>query len=161
MATSNLPAAWNQSAKLDGLALTDKSALIEIPFRITGVSFRTSSTNGARLVEVDAEGVDGSTFTFNDSSTGVKEQLVSYLGSIGKDHVVELDDEYLALSETEKLVVPDGLRVSEYDVPEKINGRETGRLRKARTFYLTTSGERAKKNADKAAKRTTRPAAAS
>lgn len=157
---TQLPSEWNQSAQLDGLTLVDKLTLIDVPFRITGLSFRTASTNSARLVEVDAERADGTTFSFNDSSTGVKEQLVSYLGKIGKDHVVELDDEYLAFTEAEKLVVPDGLRVSEYEVPEKVNGRNTGKMRKARTFYLTTSGERAAKVAEAAPKKATRAAAA-
>lgn len=137
-----IPQEWGQSAQIDGLDLVDKQTLLDEPFRILGVAFRHSSTNGALLVEIDAERVDGTTFSFNDSSTGVKEQIVGYLASIGKDFVVEQESEYLALSETEKLVIPRGLRVSEYEVDiRNPAGRVVGR-RKARTYYLTASGAR-------------------
>lgn len=162
MSDNYIPADWSNSAQLDGLDLVDKLTLVDVPFRILGVSYRTSSTNNARLVEVDAERADGTTFSFNDSSTGVKEQISGYLASIGKDHAIEIESEYVEFTDAERLVVPKGLRVSEYEIDiVRPDGRPTGAKRKARTFYLTTSGERAGRASEtpvKPAKRTARPA---
>lgn len=150
MATQNTtPAnAWDSADQLDGLDILDKAQLIDVPFRITGVQFSESNT-GALIAYIDAEKQDGEEFTFLDSSTGVKAQLTAYLTGRGLDACVESGD-YQELS----LVAPNGLRVSEYDVPERSpNGQEIrGKFRKAKTFYLTTSGRRnARKSAPAAA----------
>lgn len=139
---------WNTAEALDGLDLLDKSHLIDVPFRIFSVMF-VEGNNGVRRVEVDAEKQDGETFTFQDSSTGVKAQLEQYLTSKGIDAV---DGEPVELN----LIAPNGLRLSEYDVPERgPNGQEIrGRFRKAKTYYLTTSGKRAAVKATTPAKRT-------
>ena len=138
-----IPNAWGNSPQLDGLDVIDKQQLIGEPFRITGLSFRHSTTNQALMVEVDGERVDGSTFSFNDSSTGVKEQIIQFLQRIDKGYMVDQEGEYFALPDAEKLVVPNGLRVSEYEVEIKdaAKRRVVGK-RMARTYYLTTSGER-------------------
>jgi hypothetical protein len=146
MATQN---AWDSADQLDGLDLIDKSNLIDIPFRITGLYFQENNS-GVSICYIDGERQDRSTFTFSDSSTGVRAQLVQYLTSKGLDAVVETGD-YQEIS----LVAPSGLRVSEYEIGDR--GRP-GKTRMAKTYYLTTSGRRAAaKGAEKTApqKRTT------
>lgn len=147
MVTQN---AWDYADQLDGLDLLDKSQLLDIPFRITSVRF-VEGNNGIRRVEVDAEKRDGETFTFQDSSTGVKTQIEQFLAAKGLDAAIETGEPIEM-----NLVAPNGLRVSEYQVPERgPNGQEIrGRFRQAKTYYLTTSGRRAPVKATPAAKRT-------
>lgn len=130
--TPNLPAAWQESEQLDGLALVDKASLVGTPFRITGFYF-SENDKSIGYVYVDGEDVDGNTFTFNDSSTGVRAQIIAYLQTKGDDSAVS-SGEYVNVS----LVIPNGLRVSEFVIND-----ERGRPKNARTFYLTTSGKRA------------------
>ena len=133
MTTAHLPTAWNTSDQLDGLDLVDKAELVGKPFRITGVSFETNQ-RGVSYVYVDAEDADGEGFTFNDSSSGVRAQIVQHLTKTGQDAVIDQPGDVLTLS----LVIPRGLRVSEYEVKD-----ERGKAKTARTYYLTTSGKRA------------------
>lgn len=142
MSDYNLPAAWNASPVLDGLDLTDKKELIGVPFRILGVSYRTLSQSQARQVQVDVETADGRKLTFGDASTGVKEQISGYLTSIKKDHVIEMDDEYLELDDSEKLVIPNGLRISEWEREIRRPNGTLASTTKAYTYYLTTNGQR-------------------
>jgi len=140
---NNLPRAWQDEAMLDGLDLTPKAELIGVPFRITGASFRTGGGNNADgagyvVCDIDAEFADGRTFTFNDSSTGVKAQIVKYLSENGHGDKVDTG-EYVEFS----IVIPKGLRDSEFDTTD-----ERGRPKKGRTFYLTTSGRRTKTGSD-------------
>lgn len=114
---------------LDGLDLLDKAELVDRPFLIESVWFET----GQRAVEyvyVQGQFEDGTEFTFNDSSSGVFKQIESYLAK--KDHKPEIG-QVVPL----RLVIPRGLRFSEYEVKD-----ERGRDKRAKTYYLTTSGKR-------------------
>lgn len=114
---------------LDGLELLDKAELVDRPFLIEGVWFET----GARAVEyvyVQGQLENGRQFTFNDSSSGVFRQIESYL--LTKGHKPEIGQTVPV-----RLVIPKGLRFSEYEVRD-----ERGREKKAKTYYLTTSGKK-------------------
>lgn len=141
---------WHDADQLDGLDILDKSHLVDEPFRIFSVRF-IENKDGIRRVEIDAEKLSGETFTFQDSSTGVKTQIEQYLASKGLDAAID-SGEPVDIS----LVAPNGLRVSEYEVPERgANGQEIrGRFRKAKTYYLTTSGRRTPVKAAATPKRT-------
>ncbi len=144
MSVNNLPAAWTEVEQLDGLELVDKEELVKVPFRITQVWFQMNAQN-QQTVYVDGERADGTEFTFNDSGSGVRTQILQYLQKLEKDYIVD-SGETLPIS----LVIPNGLRKSEYDTPDK----RTGKIVRARTFYLTTNGQRASKPAPaKAAKK--------
>jgi hypothetical protein len=132
MTKPTLPSGWNAADQLDGLDLVDKGELIGKPFRITSVSFEENA-RGVSYVYVDAEDANTNGFTFNDSSSGVRAQLVAHLTRIGQDKIIDTGDA-LELS----VVIPRGLRMSEYEVKD-----DYGKTKKARTYYLTTSGKRA------------------
>jgi len=83
---------------------------------------------------VDAEYASGERFTFNDSSTGVRAQAVEYLKTRGRDAAVDTGDKVPV-----RLVIPRGLRVSEFDVDVQERNRTV--TKKARTYYFTTSGQ--------------------
>lgn len=151
MTMPKLPKTWDDAEQLQGLDLVNKTELIDTPFRISAIWFETNE-RGIEYVYVEAEKANGEEVTFNDSSTGVRAQLVSYLAATGNDSVV---DTATALEpHSMNLVIPRGLRVSEFMARD-----ERGREKPAKTFYLTTSGRRAGKAAQtpaKAATRTTR-----
>jgi hypothetical protein len=136
--TTPLPSEWEGSDVLDGLDILDKSQLVGVPFRTFGCAFKPNN-EGVSICYIDAHRADGYAFTFLDSSTGVRAQVVKYLTEKGLDSVVE-SGEYADF----QLVAPDGLRVSEYDVPIKSpNGQPIpGKTRQARTYYMTTNGKR-------------------
>jgi hypothetical protein len=149
-----LPASWQNADILDGLDIEDKSKLIGIPFLITGCQFKPNN-DGVSICYVDGEYADGSGFTFTDASTGVRAQLVAYLTERKVDHVIDTQD-YAPF----RLVVPNGLRVSEYDRPIRTTGPVTAQAmrqqpQKVKTYYLTTSGRRAgREDAQKTAPKT-------
>lgn len=154
-APQTLPDSWADAEIMDGLELVEKATLIDVPFLITAVQFtetvRQSDDAIISYVYVDAVDAKDQPFSFNDSSSGVRSQLVEYVRSRGKADVIETH-EVLPV----RLVAPKGLRVSEYD--QEINDPRTGRptVRRARTYYLTTNGKRvqpveAAKSARKAA----------
>lgn len=113
---------------IDGLELVDKAALVGVPHVITEVSFET----GARNVEyayIDGYRIDdGGSFTYNDSSTGVRQQLIKHLGDR-----VPTDGASVRVN----IRVPAGLRVSEFEVKD-----DRGKTKTAKTYYLTGSGKR-------------------
>lgn len=150
---ANVPAHWNDAEILDGLAIVDKKELINVPFRIIGVYFETSK-NEISYVYIDGEHVNGETFTFNDSSSGVRAQVIDYLKNRGRDSIVDT-----GAYEQVSIVIPRGLRVSEFEVRAT---DERGRFidKTARTYYLTTSGKRATPVATSGAPKTLRSAAA-
>jgi hypothetical protein len=120
---------WADGAdELDGVALLDKAELVGVPFLITGLWFQPGA-NDVNYVYVEGVTKEGEEFTINDSSTGIRAQLTEYLGRSGR---LPEAGETVAL----RLLVSNGLRVSEYDVMDK------GRTKKSRTHYLTTSGKR-------------------
>jgi hypothetical protein len=122
---------WGRDVEiLDGVQIRDKAELVERPFLIETVWFETS-TRAIEYVYCQAQFENGESFTFNDSSSGVYRQIESYLAS--KGHKPEIGQEVPV-----RLVIPEGLRVSEYDVRD-----DRGRDKKAKTYYLTTSGKKA------------------
>lgn len=114
---------------LDGLDLLDKSELLDRPFLIESVWFEVGQRS-VEYVYVQGQFEDGTEFTFNDSSSGVYKQIESYLAL--KETKPELGQVVPI-----RLVIPSGLRVSEYEVRD-----DRGREKKAKTYYLTTSGKR-------------------
>jgi hypothetical protein len=134
--TDNLPANWSNDEMLDGLDVLDKGELVNVPMRLTGVTFRANDS-GVEFAEIDGERADGSTFTFQDTSnTGVKAQIKAYL----TEKKIEIDPdsgEYHAFS----IVIPRGLRLSEFEKTVTVAGKTN--TVKARVYYLTTSGKRA------------------
>lgn len=147
MAQNNLPSAWDDAEEIAGLDLVEKASLIGVPFLITNVYY-TENNDGVSYVWVDAENAAGETFSFNDSSKGVRAQITELLTNSGRESAVESGD-HVAI----RVKCLKGLRVSEYDA-ERPNPR-TGKMEwiRARTYYLTTSGKRETAAAPKAAAR--------
>lgn len=138
MTQENLPTSWldgSENETLEGLDLADKEDLKGVPFRILGVQFRISKKN-YQMVVVDVETAQGEEFSFQDSSsTGVRAEIVEILEKKERDDVVDSGEYFSFLK---PIVIPRGLRVSEYDPSETLGGR--GRTRpgeKRRTYYLT------------------------
>ncbi len=127
-----IPKEWQNADQLDGFDLIDKSNLVGVPFRISSVRFDQNAA-GVSYVYCDAENAIGDTFTFNDSSSGVRAQIVAFLSSRDMDSAVDT-----GVLVPMNLVAPRGLRVSEYEVRD-----DRGKTKNARTYYLTTSGQRA------------------
>jgi hypothetical protein len=134
-AKSTKPAAndsvWGADVEeLDGVAPINKAELLGIPFLLTGLWFETNKS-GIEYAWLEGRYQNGDTFLINDSSTGIRAQMEQYLLIRGKTlepgEIMDL-----------KILVPKGLRVSEYDVTD-----ERGRDKKAKTYYLTTNGKRA------------------
>lgn len=121
---------WGSDVEiLDGLDLLDKAELLDRPFMIESVWFESGQRN-VEYVYVQGQFENGDGFTFNDSSSGVYKQLESYLNS--KESKPEIGQVVPV-----RLVIPRGLRVSEYMVQD-----DRGREKKSKTYYLTTSGKR-------------------
>lgn len=129
----NLPEAWDATGvvELAGFDLVDKKELLDVPFLITSVQFSTNERK-IEYVYIDALRADGSAFQFNDSSSGVRAQLVRYLESVDQGAVIETGDPYDV-----RIACMKGLRFSEYEVKD-----ERGRAKTARTYYLTQSGKK-------------------
>lgn len=146
--TSNVqfPEAWADAEELAGYDLIDKYELIGVPFMIRGVRFETNK-RGINFVYIDAETADGNAITFNDSSTGVRQDIVTYLTEKGREAIVDTG-ERLPVA----ILVRKGLRVSEFETPVEERGRTV--MKKARVFYLTKSGAPATEAAPAKATRT-------
>jgi len=143
--------AWSEAEVLEGLDMLDKAELEGKPFLIVGVEFKPNNA-GVSIAYIDGEYRDGTGFTFHDSSTGVRAQLVKFLASKSLDHIVE-SGEYAEI----RLVAPAGLRCSHYTVDRpNPNGRGTVTIQ-GKTYYITTNGER--KRATATAKPKVTPAA--
>ena len=129
---SDLPAAWiaDEAWEVEGSNIVDKSRLVDVPFFITALSFRISASD-VQIVYVDIEQIDGTTATFTDASTGVRAQLdAMWHAKTGEEPNYTTTEEWCKA----RIIVRNGLRVSEY-LPE-------GRREKARTYYLTSNGQR-------------------
>lgn len=117
---------------INELEYTDKAELVGRTFVITHVVFITKSHPRVEL-DVIFPGDEEATFT-DTSSTGVKAQIERLLEARG---ITPVQGELIELNPP--ILAPRGLRVSTYDVPDPRNPKAT---RKARTYYLTTSGTR-------------------
>lgn len=123
--------AWGRDVEvLDGLDLLDKTELVGKPFLIETVWFEVGQRS-VEYVYVEGQLENGTTFMFNDSSSGVRAQLEAYLQ--GKGRLPEVGQRVPL-----RLVVPKGLRFSTYNVID-----ERGREKPAKTYYLTASGKKA------------------
>lgn len=122
---SLIPKQWADSDQLDGYDFVDKATLIGTAFRINAVEFYHNA-NGVLFANVQAEHANGIPFAFNDSSTGVREQLSIYITNRFGEWV---DGTVYEIA----LVAPRGLRLSEYALADDPS-------RKGKTYYLTTSG---------------------
>jgi hypothetical protein len=111
--------------------LLDKAELIGVPFLLTGIKW-TINDRDIIIVWVEGEREDHSTFTFTDTSTGVRAQIEAYAAVKGISTDANGDWHDV------RLIAPKGLRVSTYTVKD-----ERQKDREARTYYLTTSGKRA------------------
>jgi hypothetical protein len=129
--TSNIPSAWNDAEEIEGLDLVDKRALVGIPFRVFRTYFETNK-DGINFVYLHCEATDGSLFAFNDSSTGVRKDMVDYLTKMGREAAID-SGEHVSLN----LLARHGLRVSDYEV--QVENKTTRRMetRKAATYYIT------------------------
>lgn len=117
---------------IGGADLLDKAELIGREFKITGVRFEKNK-NGVEYAYVEAETRDGEEFDFNDSSSsGVKQQLVTYLESRG----VTVDYNHKDVVHEVNLLIPRGLRVSNYELIHM------GKPKMGKTYYLTSAGRR-------------------
>lgn len=114
---------------LEGFDPVDKAQLVGQAFGITGVRYRVNDSKVV-FAEVEIINMDGEQLAFQDSSTGVRDQLSGYLASKGHDVTQNLGTWFDCA-----LYVPRGLRVSQYDVIT-----DQGGTRKAKTYYLTTQG---------------------
>jgi hypothetical protein len=122
---------WGKDVEiLDGLNLIDKAELVGKPFLIKEVWFETG-TRGIEYVYANAEFASGEEFSFNDSSSGIRSQIEQYL------KVKKVDPE-VGQTVPLRLVIPNGLRVSNYEVFDERN-----RPKMTKTYYLTTSGKKA------------------
>ena len=127
-----IPAAWGDADTIEtltGIDLIDKAELVNVPFLIEEVSFRTSATD-VDTVWITAQNVEGDLFQFTDSSTGVRKQLVKYFEDKNQAGAVDTDEPIPM-----RLAVPKGLRVSKY--PKMIRGKE----QTVKTYYLTVLPE--------------------
>ena len=137
--TTTQTTAWGSDAAevLAGVDLVQKAEMVNVPFLITGVKFTHNPNSNIGYVFVEFEtSPGGERRMFNDSSTGVRQQLEEFAGVkgwAGAKGTIELDKWY-----DTRVLCPKGLRVSEYDTKD-----ERGRDTRGRTFYLTTSGGRA------------------
>lgn len=109
---------------LEGFDPIDKAALVGVPFGITAVRFRTNERK-VTFAELEILTQQGETKGFQDSSTGVRDQIIRYLDdkkvpNKGREEWVDI-----------RLFVPNGLRVSTYPVTV------AGVVQEAKTYYLT------------------------
>lgn len=132
--TIDITWAGNDAEFVGGADLRDKTELVGLPFRITGIFF-TRNEKGIEYANVEAEDKDGEEFEFIDSSTtGIKHQLSTFLGL--KGITPKYDGEVYEVN----IVAPKGLRVSEYEVQDM-----RGNTKMAKTYYLTSGGRAARK----------------
>ena len=132
---ATLPESWNDAEYLPGYDLVDKRELADIPFRIFGIYFKTND-QGVNFVYVEAERVDGTRFAFNDSSTGVRQQLAEYVAETNREAVIDTGERVPM-----NMVAPRGLRFSEFEVEVTNKVTQKAEMRKAKTFYLTRRGD--------------------
>lgn len=149
--------------EVSGSDLTDKEALIGVPFVITRVVFRAGDYQDTEYVSVEATARSLGQVVFNDGSTGIRRQLLSYLLSKGIARVSSGDElpasseagdlpcgqlEWNAPAEEKGGTGADGLPRLSYVIPVKLHAPrglrvsnytytdEGGKQRPASTYYL-------------------------
>jgi hypothetical protein len=100
--------------------LIDKSKLVDTPFVIAGVNLNRGTKSPKGFVSVRIFRLeDKKRFVFNDGSTGVRDQVLSFANRNGSNAMVGK-------------VCRNGLRVSQYPYVDP----ETGKESTAETYYL-------------------------
>lgn len=131
-----IPAAWGDEPidEFNGHNLTDKADLIGVPFLIIGTEIERTDGKDYDVAYVYALDTNGTEFEFSDtSSTGVRAQVQGMLAEKG------LPPHAGAGFQALRVKIMGGLRPSEFSVVDD----ETGKKRKATTYYLTASGRKA------------------
>jgi hypothetical protein len=100
--------------------LEDKSKLLNEPFMIVKYGVHPSELNGKVFTTIHVLTKGGDKYVVNDGSTGIHQQLMDLKTEMGTIC---------------PLMVPRGLRVSEYDYEDPKNGSKT----KAKTYYINTA----------------------
>jgi hypothetical protein len=142
--TQAVPSDWNTADVLEGSDYVNKATLVGEPLRLVSVTFVTNKS-GILFANVEAEQTNGDIIAFNDTSQGVRAQLQTYVAERYNVEDVELD----ALYEL-NLVCPRGLRESVFGLnarDEIVREDDPKAVRKGRTFYLTSGGNRPAPNA--------------
>lgn len=119
-----------KSSVIEGFDILDKAELLGVEFVITGVWFVSGARN-VGYVYMNGVKRDGTKFTFNDASTGIKAQITEMMTKLGKPTDSDTGNVLEVL-----IHIPRGVRVSEYEIKD-VNNKD----RKARTYYLTTGGQ--------------------
>lgn len=133
--SSPIMAKWNGEdvEVFNGADLVDKSEMVGVAFRITGLKIDNSQSEGTNkdlvYAWVEGEREDGTLIMFNDASTGIKVQVLEWMKA--KNFSGELGVWYDVST-----LCPRGLRISKYI--KKVNGKDIP----AQTYYLTGDGRR-------------------
>lgn len=133
---SAVPAAWGNEPidDFNGHNLTDKADLVGVPFLIVGAEIERTDGKEYDVAYVYALDVNGTEFEFSDtSSTGVRYQVQTILAEKGLNPAAGGGFQPL------RVKIMGGLRPSEFSVVDE----ETGKRRKATTYYLTAAGRKA------------------
>lgn len=134
--STDIPAAWGDEPieEFNGHNLTDKTDLIGVPFLIIGTEIERTEGKDYDVAYVYALDTNGTEFEFSDtSSTGVRAQIQAMLAEKG------LPPHAGAGFQKLRTVIRQGLRASEFSVMDD----ETGKKRKATTYYLSAAGRKA------------------
>lgn len=135
---NGLPADWAEVESFAGHNPTDKADLIDVPFMILGAEIERNDNRNYDTMWVYAIDRNGNEFEFSDASSGIREQVRGIL--IEKGLSPTPGEGFQSF----KMVVPRGLRVSEFKAAvTDDNGNPTGKTRTASTYYLTGSGRTA------------------
>lgn len=103
----------------DGFSvLENKSDLVGVRFVVVTYETHTSEINGGQFSSMRVITEKNDKYIVNDGSTGIHAQCAALLEKTGK---------------VAPLLVPGGLRMSEYDYDDN------GQKKRARTYYLATS----------------------
>jgi hypothetical protein len=130
--TTDLPAAWGDEPieEFNGHNLTEKADLIGVPFLIIGTEIERTDGKDYDVAYVYALDANGTEFEFSDTSTtGVRAQIQTVLAEKG------LPPHAGAGFQKLRMVIRNGLRASEFSVTDE----ETGKKRKATTYYLSAT----------------------
>lgn len=133
--TDVLSSAWGDEPieEFNGHNLTDKADLIGVPFLIIGAEIERTDGKDYDVAYVYALDTNGTEFEFSDtSSTGVRFQIQTMLAEKGLNPAAGGGFQKL------RTVIRQGLRSSEFSVTDE----ETGKKRKAVSYYLSAAGRK-------------------